>query len=130
MTDEHRDTGPDGRNALPWFLLGLGVGAGLALWFAPQSGEDTRATVRKHLRSLRDVAEEQFEDAREAVVDRLDRAVDAVAGAGADDDADADQGSHPTAREALQRRLRAARARSRRRPATSGGDPEGEDSPT
>lgn len=127
MTDEQRDTGPDGRNALPWFLLGLGVGAGLALWFAPQSGEDTRATVRKHLHSLRDAAEERFEDAREAVVDRLDRAVDAVARA--DDDPDDDQGAHPTAREALQRRLRAARARSHRRPAAPGDDPEGEGSP-
>jgi gas vesicle protein len=128
MTDEHRDTEQDGSNALPWFLLGLGVGAALALWFAPQSGEDTRATVRKRLQSLRDVAEEQFEDAREAVVDGLGRAVEAVAGA--DEDAEEDQGSHPTAREALQRRLRAARARSRRRPATPGADPEGEGSPT
>lgn len=126
MTEAHHDTDAGGSNTLPWFLLGLGVGAALALWFAPGSGEETRAAVRKRLKSLRDVAEEQFEDAREAVVEGLDRAVDAVAGA--DDDAEEDQGSHPTAREALQRRLRAAR--SRRRPAATGGDPEGEGSPT
>ncbi|MGH7532716.1 MAG: YtxH domain-containing protein [Gemmatimonadales bacterium] len=111
--------------ALPWFLLGLGVGAGLALLFAPESGVDTRVAVRKRIRALRDVAEEQFEGAREAVVDRLDRAADAVAD---DDDDEDDLPSRSTAREALQRRLR--RARARRRPAAPGGGAEDEGSPS
>ncbi|MGH7590740.1 MAG: YtxH domain-containing protein [Gemmatimonadales bacterium] len=113
-------------SALPWFLLGLGLGAGLALLFAPESGEDARAAVRKRVRALRDVAEEQFEGARETVVDRLGRAADSVAND--DDDDEEDRTSTSTAREALKRRLRAARAR--RHPAASGGDAEGEGSPS
>ncbi|HEU5358367.1 MAG TPA: YtxH domain-containing protein [Gemmatimonadales bacterium] len=118
MTDDTAERG----SSLPWFLLGLGLGAGLGILFAPRSGEETRASVRKRLQSLRDVAGEQFEEAREAVVDRLDRVADVVAG---EDEDDEEAPSRSTAREALQRRLHAAR--SRRRPAAApGGDPEDE----
>lgn len=122
MTDDTAERG----SSLPWFLLGLGLGAGLGILFAPKSGEETRAAVRKRVQSLRDVAEEQFEEAREAVVDRLDRVADAVAG---DDEDDDELPSRATAREALQRRLHAARSR-RRSAAAPGGDPEGEGSTT
>lgn len=127
MTDTGRASeARDGAaTALPWFLLGLGLGAGLALLFAPERGEDARAAVKKRVRALRDVAGEQFEEAREAVADGLDRAVEAVTG---DDDQEEAGRSKATAREALQRRLRAARAR--RRPAASGGGAEGEGSPS
>ncbi|MGB7211692.1 MAG: YtxH domain-containing protein [Gemmatimonadales bacterium] len=122
MTEANRAPEAEASATLPWFLLGLGLGAGLALLFAPQSGEDTRAAVRRRVRALRDVAEEQFEEAREAMSDGLDRAAHAVTG-DAEDDED-HQASGSTAREALQRRLRAARAR--RRPAGA----EGEGSPS
>ena len=122
MTEANRAPEAEASATLPWFLLGLGLGAGLALLFAPQSGEDTRAAVRRRVRALRDVAEEQFEEAREAMADGLDRAAHAVTG---DDEDDEDhQAAGSTAREALQRRLRAARAR--RRPAGA----EGEGSPS
>lgn len=51
------------------FLLGAVVGAGLALLFAPQSGEETRATVRRAARRVRRKAREMAESGRDAVED-------------------------------------------------------------
>src|SRR5262245_24202534 len=50
-----------------WFLLGGALGAGLALWFAPQSGDRTRQVVGRKLGKLRDAAEEAFDDFRESL---------------------------------------------------------------
>lgn len=51
------------------FLLGVAVGAGLALLYAPQSGEETRADLRRGARRLRrkvrDAAEGVQESAEE-----------------------------------------------------------------
>jgi gas vesicle protein len=71
------------------FLVGLAVGAGVALLFAPQSGEDTRRDIvrrgrRAKLRArelaedLRDKAEDVYEDARDRLDDGLDSARAAV----------------------------------------------------
>lgn len=71
------------------FLLGLAVGAGVALLFAPQSGEETRRDIvrrgrRAKLRArelaedFRDKAGDAYDDARERVEDGLDSARDAV----------------------------------------------------
>ena len=53
------------------FLLGAAVGAGLALLFAPQTGEDTRADIRrvarKAKRKARDLGESGKEFAEELV---------------------------------------------------------------
>jgi len=51
------------------FLLGAAVGAGLALLFAPQSGEETRAQVRRAARRVRRKAREMAETGRDAVGD-------------------------------------------------------------
>ncbi len=71
------------------FLVGLTVGAGVALLFAPQSGEQTRRDIvrsgrrarvraREMAEDIRDRAEDTFHDARSRVEDRLDSARDAV----------------------------------------------------
>ena len=71
------------------FLVGLTVGAGVALLFAPQSGEQTRRDIvrsgrrarvraREMAEDFRDKAEDTFHDARARVEDRLDTAREAV----------------------------------------------------
>lgn len=71
------------------FLVGLAVGAGVALLFAPQPGTATRQAIGRRARDARDRAldvaddvghqvTDQFGRAREAVTDRVDRARQAV----------------------------------------------------
>jgi gas vesicle protein len=71
------------------FLLGLAVGAGVALLLAPQSGEATRADIARQARQARDRARDladdvttgvsrRIGDARDAVNTRVDRARQAV----------------------------------------------------
>jgi gas vesicle protein len=62
------------------FLFGLALGAGLALLFAPQSGEETRALVtrqarkfKRKARRLADSARDAAEDTRDALERRLAR---------------------------------------------------------
>ncbi len=51
------------------FLLGVAVGAGLALLYAPQSGEETRADLRRGARKVRRKARDLADEAREAAGD-------------------------------------------------------------
>ncbi len=51
------------------FLLGAAVGAGLALLFAPQSGEETRAQIRRGARRMKRKARDLAESGREMVED-------------------------------------------------------------
>lgn len=71
------------------FLVGLAVGAGVALLFAPRSGADTRQDIRRRANRVRRAAEEAatnvtdtvvgtFEDARRRVEDQIDTARQAV----------------------------------------------------
>jgi gas vesicle protein len=60
------------------FLLGLAVGAGLALLFAPQSGEETRDAVRRSARRLRRRAKDLAEDAGETFDELRQTGLDAV----------------------------------------------------
>jgi gas vesicle protein len=71
------------------FLLGLAVGAGIALLLAPQSGEQTRRKIKRSARraklSAQHVAEDvtgsvvdTFNDARRRVEDQIDSARDAI----------------------------------------------------
>ncbi len=62
------------------FVLGVAIGAGLALLFAPQPGEDTRAALargsrkaRRRARELMESARETAADTREALEERLAR---------------------------------------------------------
>jgi hypothetical protein len=101
-----------------WLFWGAVLGAGLALLYAPRSGEETRRVLQRKLWKLRAMTEEkldelaqQFGSGKEALEELAD-----------DDDELEDVGEPPSlrprssgasAREELERRL--AEARSRRR---------------
>jgi gas vesicle protein len=62
------------------FFLGLAIGAGLALLFAPQSGEETRAALgrrarkaKRKARGLIDAARDSAAETRDALEQRLAR---------------------------------------------------------
>ena len=62
------------------FVLGVAIGAGLALLYAPQTGEETRKTVargarrvRRKARELADTAQDAAHSTREALERRLAR---------------------------------------------------------
>lgn len=71
------------------FLVGLAVGAGIALLFAPRSGEATRRDIKRRAVRVRRAAEQvasdmadsvsdSFNDARRRVEEKLDAAREAV----------------------------------------------------
>ena len=60
------------------FLLGALVGAGLALLFAPQSGEETQAEIRDRAQKLRIAAEERMREAQVTIEDRLEHVREGV----------------------------------------------------
>jgi gas vesicle protein len=71
------------------FLLGIAVGAGIALLFAPQSGEETRRRLARSARRARraagdavgdvgQVVTDTFESARRQVEDRIDQARESI----------------------------------------------------
>ena len=60
------------------FLLGALVGAGLALLFAPQSGEETQAEIRARAQKLRIAAEERMREAQLTIEDRLEHVREGV----------------------------------------------------
>lgn len=99
------------------FLLGATLGAALAYFFTPQSGEESRRDMQRRLRKLRAAAEEKaeelgeqvsqsartlrnnYESARDRTLERVETGVH-KAGEAVDN-----------AREELERRLQQARAR-------------------
>jgi gas vesicle protein len=56
-------------SSIALFLLGAAVGAGVALLFAPQSGEDTRAQLRRSARRMKRKARDLAETGRDMVDD-------------------------------------------------------------
>jgi gas vesicle protein len=68
----------DSGGGLGSFLLGALVGAGLALLFAPQSGEETQHEIRDRARRIRDAAEVKVRDAQRQLEARLDQAREGV----------------------------------------------------
>lgn len=55
-------------------LAGIAIGAGLALLFAPQSGEETRQVLRRKARRARRLASNYTEDMKERAYDIRDTA--------------------------------------------------------
>lgn len=56
------------------FLIGVALGAGIALLLAPQSGRKTRRDIERRAREARDRAEEVAHDVSDRVSDRFARA--------------------------------------------------------
>lgn len=128
---------------LGWALFGAALGAGLALLFAPRTGRETRKELRRGLRGLRNLADETIDELRSGARDEESDLRSMADGAGAYDDEDEEEGYYEddpdldelevedlveeeveeeeepvveavSARDELERRLEAARARRRR----------------
>lgn len=112
------------------FLFGLLVGAGAALLFAPQSGEETRRVIKDRSRQLRDDAQAKAEEWREQAEEgygrareRLEDGFDAARRGlretreGAQDAVDAGKAAVHSARDELERRLADSRSRGEASPA-------------
>lgn len=56
------------------FFLGLAIGAGIALLFAPATGVETRRRLRRGAERVKDAAQDSFEQARAQVEERIDTA--------------------------------------------------------
>jgi gas vesicle protein len=108
-----------GDSSAKWLFYGALLGAGLALMYAPSSGEETRRNLQRKLWKLRAMTEEkldeitqQFGGAKESLQGMLEDE---------DDESEADiedhefygRSSKPSPREELERRLADARARRR-----------------
>jgi gas vesicle protein len=119
------------------FFLGLLIGAGVALLFAPQSGAETRRAIRRRTRELVDAAgrkadelrglvEEGYERGRERVEEGLEAARRSVSERreAVRDAAEAGRAAVQSARDELERRLSEARSarRASRTPAPEPAD--------
>jgi len=71
MSDQH-----EGRNIALAFLIGGVVGAGIALLYAPQSGEDTRRDISRTAKRVRKRTGEIVEDTIDNVNDLVDNVKD------------------------------------------------------
>ena len=111
-----------GDSSAKWLFWGTLLGAGLALLYAPSSGEETRRTLQRKLWKLRAMTEEKLDE----ITQQFGGAKDSLEGLMEDDDEETEEdidgpamyGRGPAAspREELERRLADARAR-RRAPA-------------
>jgi gas vesicle protein len=106
-----------------WLFWGALLGAGLALMYAPSSGEETRRNLQRKLWKLRAMTEEkldeitqQFGGTRESLQGLLDDDEEDEVEGDTEDREFYGRSAKPSAREELERRLADARAR-RRSPA-------------
>jgi gas vesicle protein len=118
-----------GGSSVKALLLGALIGAGLALLYAPQSGEETRRGLKRRLRKVRALAEEKVDELGERLSGRSSPEpapgypadVTLMDEMGDDEDDVAPEMVAPPhrggAREELERRLEQARARRRGTPA-------------
>jgi gas vesicle protein len=106
-----------GDSSAKWLFWGALLGAGIALLYAPRSGEETRRGLQRKMWKLRAMTEEKFDELAQQFGSGKDTIDDLM-----DDDED-DSGELPparprpasvaTAREELERRLAESRARRR-----------------
>ena len=106
----------DGGGGIKWLVLGAALGAGLALLFAPKTGRELRRDLGRGIRGVRELADETLDELKQEF-GREDPDARAVANDDAGDDrVPVSRPARPTvmgAREDLERRLEAARARRR-----------------
>lgn len=111
-----------GDSSAKWLFWGAVLGAGLALLYAPRSGEETRRVLQRKLWKLRAMTEEKFDELAQqfggtkgVLPDLEDEAEEELFGLPAEPPAPrrASPGPAPSAREELERRLAETRARRR-----------------
>ncbi|HEY4647554.1 MAG TPA: YtxH domain-containing protein [Gemmatimonadales bacterium] len=112
-----------GDSSAKWLFWGALLGAGVALLYAPGSGEDTRRNLQRKLWKLRAMTEEkldeisqQFGGAKDSLHEMLEDEEDEELEGGNEGQGRYMRGAPPSPREELERRLADARAR-RRSPA-------------
>ena len=103
-----------GDSSAKWLFWGAVLGAGLALMYAPRTGEETRRLLQRRMWKLRAVTEEKLDE----LAQQFGGAREALEGLGDDEDDLFDdeppvRASAPSAREELERRLAESRARRR-----------------
>jgi hypothetical protein len=110
-----------GDTSAKWLFWGALIGAGVALLYAPSSGEETRRNLQRKLWKFRAMTEEKLDE----ITQQFGGARESFQGMLEDEDEDLEaeepsgrygRGSKPSPREELERRLAEARAR-RRSPA-------------
>jgi gas vesicle protein len=69
----------NGASNLGFFLAGLGIGAILALLFAPQSGKETRDLITKKAGESRDYVSSRSKELRRQAEDLVDKGKDRLA---------------------------------------------------
>jgi gas vesicle protein len=106
-----------------WLFWGALLGAGVALLYAPSSGEETRRNLQRKLWKLRAMTEEkldeisqQFGGAKDSLHEMLEDEEDDEMEEGTEGPGRYTRNAAPSPREELERRLADARAR-RRSPA-------------
>ncbi len=110
-----------GDSSAKWLFWGVVLGAGVALMYAPRSGEETRRVLQRRLWKLRAMTEEKFDElaqqfggSKEALREFDEEDVDDEELFEPRDVPPArGRGSAPSAREELERRLAESRARRR-----------------
>ena len=109
-----------GDSSAKWLFWGAVLGAGMALLYAPRSGEETRRGLQRRLWKLRAMTEEkldelaqQFGGSRESLRDLDDEDFDEEELFESRDAPSPRVRPAPSAREELERRLAEARARRR-----------------
>jgi gas vesicle protein len=112
-----------GDSSAKWLFWGGLLGAGLALLYAPSSGEETRRNLQRKLWKLRAMTEEkldeisqQFGGAKESLEGLMDEDEDEETEGDFEEQGFPSRGPKASPREELERRLADARAR-RRSPA-------------
>ena len=107
-----------GDSSAKWLFWGAVLGAGMALLYAPRTGEETRRVLQRRLWKLRAVTEEKLDELAQQfggvgeVLEGLDDDEDELL----DDDETPPvraRAAVPSAREELERRLAESRARRR-----------------
>ncbi len=105
----------EGGGSVKWLLLGAAVGAGLALLFAPKPGKEFRRDLGQRIKGLKDLADETLTELKMEIGAEDDEVPEAESGANGEDAELVRRPANPkvAARQELERRLAAARARRR-----------------